>query len=339
MPPSPQIESLVADIESTLEPINNRNMELVPAAYLGAVAFASMDSRGMAVACLDSAVAPKYLEFNHDTIRGHYVDLQATTVGKTIRARRSFSALSTMNPEHHVVWGEYFQAGTNSTRNAHGVLQLAYERSLRGNLPISKRTLPTAQEMSQVSDAVTALLRSVPEATLGTELMLDVPVTPNAFVVIWDMHDSTEKVRTSYPEFRKQYANFIEAIKPMLTASGGKVVSNNGDGQNIIIPLPAAVDRNSSYSIANFGHDVVMPLVEHMQGIGIVQGGRTTKFPVGVGLGSIETLPQNGEVTGPVFWDTKECLKAESTSDQGVVYTKEAQLVLTIRPDVMKSGA
>lgn len=332
---SPEVVQTCKAIETALQPVHLRNQELAMG-YLGVVAWLGVGTKGIPVGLLDTKdpSAASNLAFNHRAIRGHYIDLHATVVGDAICRKRSYAAVSKMHSEQHTVWNEYFSVQNVQKRRLSGVVQFAYDRMNRSATPLPRSVRPTTKEVIRLTEAVQDLLQCVPEKELFNELQLDVPVTPNAYVMVWDARDSRNQVTANYPLFRKQYNDFIRSITPAVQASGGRFVSNNGDGQNIVIDLPLSVDRNDPRSVARFGAMTVVPLIDHVNDIRTVFRARyDAVMALGVGLGYVETLTENAEVTGPVFWDISSRLEAAIADPFAVIYTDEARYGLTMTED------
>jgi hypothetical protein len=251
-------------------------------------------------------------DFTKKNIQGHRVDTNpsTTTVGKTFESHQSQFNPSLMNPDEHVVWGAYTApAGDNQA----AVLQLAFDK-LKA-LP-SEKTLAEVwkQYEKSISEATESLIRAnIDRMSLSNDLLLDTPVTPNAFIIKWDVTKSTEMAHRQYPLFRQYLDELEQYINFLVEAFEGRIVSYNGDGQNIVVDLPTSINRNNPVEIGVFGQSTAAPLVNAIvkanAKISHSYAALKPHIRVGLGLGHVE-LSEKGENTGLVFWETAEAIES-----------------------------
>ncbi|MFZ1812198.1 MAG: hypothetical protein WAU02_01565 [Candidatus Saccharimonadales bacterium] len=263
----------------------------------------------VALSSVEAAVAEDRLEFVRSAIEGHRVDLNASTLGTTFTTHISKIEKSRMNTDH-LTWGGYIDLPNDHE----AVVQLAF---------VKNRALPTPTQLdkiwskhrSEIAHSLIALT-TYDTVSIADEHRTLVPVTPNAFVIKWDLANSSQTVATAYGDFRHFITTFEYALSALVPYHGGTIASFTGDGQNIVIRLPGDIDPNDQHAIATFGHDTVLPLIDKIQR---AHESLAAHYPVimrlnlALGLGHIETS-QHGEVTGPIFWKLSSKLKSLSVS-------------------------
>ena len=269
--------------------------------------------------------------FTEKSIVGHRIDTNpaTTTVGDTFNTRRSQLKPSLMNPDGHVVWGAYMAP---SGEKSASVLQLAFDRLQ--TLP-SEKTLADVWKKHQgpITDATEALiLANIDRLSLSNDLLLDTPDTPNAFVIKWDITKSTEMVHRHYPLFRQYIEELEQHINLLVQAYSGRIVSYNGDGQNIVVDIPDVINRNNPYEIGIYGQRTAAPLIRairkaHKQ-IASSYVELSPTIRIGLDLGHVE-LSEMGEETGLVFWNAAETIDSIPRDKSGSRTTRMARLALT----------
>lgn len=169
-----------------------------------------------------------------------------------------------------------------------------------------------------------------PLATYDTPSIADehralAPVTPNAYVIKWDIANSSQSVASNYGDFRHFLTTFEYALSALVPYHGGVVTSFTGDGQNIVIRFPGDIDPNDHVAIATFGHTTVLPLIDKIQRAHeslTIHYRPTMRLNIALGLGHVETS-QHGEITGPIFWQLSTRLKSLSVSGELVNFVLE----------------
>jgi len=189
--------------------------------------------------------------FTKKNIVQHRVDINpsTTTVGQTFDTHQSLLSPSLMNPDGHVVWGAYMAPAGDSEA---AVLQLAFDKSQTS--PSEKALADIWKQYEKTIEEATEslILANRDRSSLSNDLLLHMPVTPNAFVIKWDITKSTEMAHRQYPLFRQYIDELEQRINRLVEDYGGRIVSYNGDGQNIVVDLPADINRNNPVEIGGF---------------------------------------------------------------------------------------
>lgn len=333
LPPyAARLEPVRQELESAIKPLVE-GLSNIPSLN-GAVLFALDPWHLRSAGAVAQIYAPdrtdKLHEFTMNNIQGHRVDTNplTTTVGKTFESHRSQLSPSLMNPDEHIVWGAYMSPVEDSRA---AVLQLAFDKLKV--LP-SEKSLTDAwkQYEKTITEATESLIRAnIDRMSLSNDLLLDTPITPNAFIIKWDVTKSTEMAHQQYPLFRHYLGELQQHINLLVEAFGGRIVSYNGDGQNIVVDLPTNINRNNPVEIGLFGERTAARLVN-----AIVKANTkiSHSYPalkphirVGVGLGHAE-LSNMGEDTGLIFWDTTEATESLPRDYTSIRYTNIARQAL-----------
>jgi hypothetical protein len=250
-------------------------------------------------------------EFTNTNIKGHRVDIHpaTTTVGKTFETHRSEISPSIMNPDGHVVWGAYMSPVGNSEA---AVLQLAFDKSKP--LPSEKNLADVWKKYEEsINEATEALiLANRNRPSLLYDLLLKEAESANGIVVKWDISKSTQMVDEDYSMFNHYIQELEQLIDLQTKVYGGRIVSLNGDGQNIVVDLPADINRNNPVEIVAYGLRTAKPLLRAILAanaqISPSYGKLEPHIRISLGLGHVE-LSRSGEETGKVFWDVDKTLK------------------------------
>ncbi|MBP7760516.1 hypothetical protein KA093_01835 [Candidatus Saccharibacteria bacterium] len=308
---NPPITTTLALVQLSLRPLAEALGHIK--SYNGPVVFVRdrhYTDRAAVIASYPARVASKRLQFVRSTIEGRSVDLTASALGETFTTKQPSLQQSRMNRQH-IVWGAYLPLPNNHE----AVIQLAFDKTI-GAAP-SLATIVKAWDdcRPEIVEALQALATlSVP--SLIDACRLNVPVTPNAFVLKWDIMDSSHVARTNYGELRHFITTFESTIRPLVEFHGGHITSYRGDAQNIILSLPTGLNRSSPRELTTFARRHVTPLIDKIRIAHetIAQGyNPVIRLRLGVGLGAIETS-QLGEETGPILWDIASKMKMRATS-------------------------
>ncbi len=308
---NPPIATTLALIEQSLRPLAEALAHIK--SYNGPVVYIRdrhhPDLAGV-IASYPARVSAKRLEFVRRNIEHRSVDLHASTLGETFATKLSEIKPSCMN-RHHIVWGVYVPLPGGHE----AVVQLAFDKTIGGAPALG--TIETAWETCR--DEIITALHSIAiydTASLIDACKLDVPATPNAFAIKWDIMDSSHVARQSYGELRHFITTFESVIEPIISHYGGHVSSYTGDAQNIIIPIPEAIDRNDTKALSRFATSHITPLIDKIRITHATLANTYSpvmRLRLGVGLGWIETS-QLGEETGPILWDIASKMKMRAGS-------------------------
>lgn len=308
---NPPIATTLALIEASLLPLGSALKPIK--SYNGHAVFMRdkhYRTQAATIAMHYPRVNAKRHEFARTNIQHRSIDLLSTTVGETFETKRSSLTKSKMN-RSHLVWGIYIPLPADHE----AVLQIAFDKTVGS--PPSPAVIEKVWESCQ-DEIITSLhniavlnLPSIAEAC-----KLSVPTTPNAFVLKWDIMDSSHVARHDYGELRHFISTFEHTIEPLINYYGGHVSGYDGDSQDIIVPLPPELDRNDTKAIKDFATQTVQPLINKIR-----IAHETISAPyipvmrirLGVGLGAVATTLL-GEETGPVFWSISDKMKMRAGS-------------------------
>lgn len=267
--------------------------------------------------------------FQDANITGRRVDLLSTAVGDTFHSKRSEYAASKMNPKQHIVWGAPVDGLENDA-----VFQFAFSREY-GELPDERQLRDEwKKQKSAISAATASLLNTAPSQTsISDELLLDVPSTPNAYVLNWDLNNSTTLAATNYPMLRHYLTQASIRYERIVAHAGGQLIDSAGDGQSFRFQLPYPdVDRNDVYQVGRYGRTAVLPTIfeieKHHQKLAeryrpYIQGIR-----IGVELGCYEATTI-GE-SSPSLWSIARDMDALPRSSSAVSIGKAARHALDV---------
>ena len=308
---NPPLATTLALIEASLRPLAEALSHIK--SYNGPVVFMRdrhYPDRAGAVASYPARVAAKRLQFVRSTIEGRSVDLTASALAETFASKQSSLLPSRMNRQH-IVWGAYIALPGDQA----AVVQLAFDKSVGAAPSVATIEKAWFACRDEISDAVHDLaMRDLPSVI--DVCRLNVPTTPNAFVLKWDIMDSSHVARANYGELRHFITTFETALRPQVSFYGGHIPSYRGDAQNIILPLPPELDRNNPHEISTFAQTRLAPLVDKIRLIHstmLPNYSPAMRLRLGVGLGFVETS-QLGEETGPILWDVSAKMKMSATN-------------------------
>lgn len=248
------------------------------------------DSAGAVVQVNATKTPPENLAFQRTHITNHRVDLNVSTLGNTFQDYKYKLAESRMNPEQHLVAGLYLPEEVG--KRAAAVLQLAFTKQLGA---------PSADELQEIKnywelvvDDVTPQLDSLhshaqrfPNRSVADALQLDVPTTPNAFVINWDTSHSREQAVDNYGKLRYDLTRRGQAFLDIAERYSGTLMRPTGDGQSFALEIPAdQYDRLSDDSIARFAAKSLLPLVRELAKEASSDGAAPVR--IAVDLGRIE---------------------------------------------------
>lgn len=309
----PDLVQAVGDIYTAVDPVVRSLGQC--AAFDGVVLFMRdrwyQDSAATITAINAPAIDDARLEFQRANINGRRVDLVASQVGETFRTGRSEFAPSLMNPEQHIVFGMPLAL----ERDGEAVFQFAFSPE-HGRLPSELQLRQLWEQYRTAIEAPTAHLDALGQRhySLADKLLLDVPTTPNAYILMWDMSHSTEAVAKDYPLLRDFLDQISTIFNQEVAAIGGQSMElGSGDGQKFRIELPYPnIDRNNLSEVGHYGDTVVVPLlrrlIAHYDQLAAKTHGIAGPVRIAAELGCFEntTLGQSS----PSFWPMNKALEA-----------------------------
>jgi len=322
-----------------LQPLHDTLLDESPQSFDGLVSFA-IDKWHESSASAVATVQPlsnddERFAFYRNNIESNRIDLSATAFGDAMRLPDPQYLQSRMNPEHHLTYAPRIIIDGRVV----GGVQAAFNTTF--GKPIPEKTLesiwkdhtPAVKNVLHEFDMLAnpAKLRSI-----GDTLELLAPTTPNAFVISWDMAGSTKMALSdkNYGALRN-YLLDAKGIFNQLSAPYKGDYHDNGDGQDMIIWLPEGVDRADTTSVASFGHETVIPLLEDIQQAQreLVTSDYTDINPqirFAIGLAHVEKNHFEGR-TSRELWEIDQVMNVAPRSAVG--YTKAARRVLGILSD------
>jgi hypothetical protein len=325
--PNPVLQTHIEMINSSIQPIVDRLSHTSP--FISAGLFIEDNhykgEAGTASIVNTPVVKPEFIDFTENSVRGRRIDLSSTILGKTFATRESKFEISKLDPTHHLTWGIYSELRPN--RGA--VLQLVFDRARMHLIDQETVVRCTAPFLNSIWASSKLLINEATQTSLADELLLNVPATPNAYILKWDVLKSTSLVRTNYPLFRHYLSRFELAAEQLAAHYGAEITEYEGDSQNIVIALPPTLDKSNIVDIGNFGCNVALVFAQHLlnlhDSIAAHYPQLSPRLRACLGLGYAERVV-TGEITGPVFWELAAILRNGSQERLGL--NQAAQLVM-----------
>lgn len=317
-----------AMIDASLQPLVDKLSKTSP--FISAGLFVKDNfykNEANTASVVNTPVVPfEFIEFTENSVRGHRIDLTSTVLGKVFTTRESRLEVSKLDPKHHITWGVYAEP----TPGQQAVLQLVFDRQQAH--VIDETLLPQLVHptLSPIWRSTGLLMQEAEkETSLADELLLDIPATPNAYIIKWDVLRSTELIKKNYPLFRHYLLQFELAIQRFVIQYGGRITEYEGDSQNIVIDLPRTIDRSNLVAVGNFGRSTALPFAHHIinfhRSLALHYPELAPNIRVAMGLGYAEQVA-TGEVTGPVFWELAGLLRDGSHTQLAI--NQAARLVM-----------
>lgn len=308
--PYPELNAAAESVASALAPLVEALAEF--GKFNGAILFVPdghhTGTAGAATVVHAPGRSARQLEFARRHIQGHRVDLRASTLGDMFREPGSSYLPSRLNPRSHQVFG----LSIGPASRPHAIVQLAFDVRAPGELPSIERIRDVHADHTPVVHAATGeLLRAGKELrSISDALLLSTPTTPNAYVIMWDVVESTALARLDYGWLRHYLNTFGGQVAQLVEAAGGNIAGHRGDGQNIVLPLPADFDRADHAALEQFVATQALPLVHQIEAahaaIGAPMG---IKIRLTHGLAHVESS-YLGEATGEAFFRLAQALKS-----------------------------
>lgn len=281
-----------------------------------------------------SELAPsERLDFSMDSIVNRRVILSHTALGQSLKEDREPTfRTSLMNPEKQLVMAFPLVLDTpHEPERVIAAAQLSYtinqnpEWNYPGNDDLEKVWRSNKGAITELTRALGSLAQKTD--SLSKKLEIAPPVTPNAYVIQWDIRNSTKSVLSyEYPIF-EAYLEAWKEERQRITEPYNVQVLDRGEGEFIIIPFTNRLDVNSTYEVNRFGQTAIEPLVTQLieAHARIAAAFAPHIFPriyTGVGLGNVEE-DQNNQPTGQVLWDVAKTSTIDPAAQ--VSYTATAR--------------
>lgn len=270
-----------------------------------------------------------HFSFQESAVTGRRVDLSVSTLGKTFKSGIYELAESRMNPEHHLVAGIHVPEAAG--KRAAAVFQMAFTKGVgkasidlarikeRHWATIEPKCLPLLETLSQEA-------RNYPTGSIADPLRLHVPITPNAFVINWDVSESTKRAITDYPELRDELTLLADDYAKILADPTYRtsLINGQGDGQRLILDIPPKA-RLSPDKIRELAKTSLYPLVEKLEATAAENG-----LPVRIAIGIGRAEKTNLGPSGMVFFEVSDTSKQLRHSGVATGYTEDTQQLLGI---------
>jgi hypothetical protein len=268
------------------------------------------------------------LDFSKESITNRRIILSQTALGAALNKKKPQFMTSYMN-KNHEVWAHPLYVGQQQT----AAIQLAFTKSQEShwNLPssndVEKVFKKHKHSLGKVAKSLAML--SLDTRSLSKSLELQPPVTPDSFMISWDVINSSGDVLSSrYPTHERYLDAFKKRLKADVTDGYDATALDRGDGEHIIIPISG--DLNDKNSIKSFGQQHINPLVDKLQATHDVVAKAYSKtisptIAVRVGIGNFEAN-ENNFLTSQAITETVK--KARRRQGSPVAYTAEAGRLL-----------
>lgn len=316
----------------SLQPLHDDLAELSPS-FDGIVYFAKdqwHENNASAVATVQprSNDAERFA-FYKENIAFRRVDLGATALGQGLRLETPQFIRSRMNPEHHTT----LTYRTEINGAVTGGVQAAFN-STYGNTPESteamnaiwKKHQHTALEVADAFHTFSNELHSI-----GDTLELLAPATPNAYIVSWDLRNSTTLALGRYGAVRNYLLDTKSLFQERL-AEQKTYTHDTGDGQDIAFWIPETSEtfnRANKEDVRGFGKTHILPLIDTLMTTHdtLAESYQDINPHINfvVGLGYVERDKYDGR-TSREYWENAQILKTHPS--EPVSFTGNAQATL-----------
>lgn len=292
-------------IQDSLQPVANTLEQFMPS-FEGFVLFQQdtyhPDSAAAVAQINARSVTPDRLAFQQAHVTNRRVDLAVSALGTTFTSGKYQLEESRMNPEQHLVAGLHVPEVIG--RRAACVFQVAFSRQLgspsAGDLAMIRSYWETIMpECTVALDVLYTQSHAFPTQSVADALQLDVPTTPNAFVISWDTSHSRRQAVDNYGKLRYDLTLRGQAFQDIVEQYGGSLMRPTGDGQSFALPLaPEHCDRLSDISIRSYASHTLMPLVKNLIHTARHDGKPPVRFAIE--LGRIE--PTTFDLSSPALF-------------------------------------
>jgi len=267
------------------------------------------------------------LDFSKSSIENRRIILSHTALGAALQEKTPQFMSSYMNKDH-IVWAHPLFAYGKQT----AAVQLAFTHNqhpewlMPSNDDVEKIFQKQEKPLNEVARALADL--SLKTTSLSKSLEIQPPVTPDSFIVSWDIIDSSAAVLSDQYATHESYLDAWKAERDKITQAYGATILDRGDGEHIIIPI--TTDLHEQHRVNAFGKRTIHPLLKQLQTVhdAIVASYKPDIFPkiaFKVGVGNFE-YNANGHLTGQSITETVK--KSIYESDTNAAYTPKAREIL-----------
>jgi len=267
------------------------------------------------------------LEFSKEHIGNRRIILSQTALGAALGENKPQFMTSYMN-KNHAVWAHPLFAGDKQA----AAVQLAFtindnpDWNYPGNDEVEKVFKKHQEPLNEVAHALATL--ALKTGSLSKSLEILPPTTPDAFIISWDVVNSTANVLSERYATHEAYLEAWKAERERITETHGATILDRGDGEHIIIPING--DLNDSGNVKQFGRVTIHPLLEELRKahMNIAQAYVPDIFPnilLRVGIGNFEEN-QGGFLTSQAITETVK--SAHQRPDSPYAFTQQASTIL-----------
>lgn len=277
-------------LASTLTPVAETIAQDVPS-FEGFVLFQQdayhPDSAGAIAQINAPQVDSSRLAFQNNHVANRRVDLEVSALGETFQNGRYELTESRMNPREHLVAGIHIPESLG--HYAASVFQLAFTRDhgepTSDQLETIHRYWKTVEpECLSHLEILHRHAELFPNRSVADALELDVPTTPNAFIVGWDTSDSRVQTRENYGKLRSDLTLRGQQFTDIVEEFGGNLMRPTGDGQVFELFIPSSeYDRLSDTSIRLFAIRALIPMVQKLREAATTDGRPPVRFTADLG--------------------------------------------------------
>lgn len=267
------------------------------------------------------------LDFSKSSIANRRIILSQTALGAALKEKTPQFMSSYMN-ENHIVWAHPLFADGKQT----AAIQLAFtynqhpEWLMPSNDEVEKIFHKHEKPLNEVARALANL--SLKATSLSKSLEIQPPVTPDSFIISWDIIDSSQAVLSDQYAAHESYLDAWKAEREAITQAYGAIFLDRGDSEHIIIPI--TTDLHEKHRVNTFGKRTINPLLQKLQTAhdAIAQSYKPDLFPkiaFRVGVGNFEEN-QNGFLTSQSITETVKKSYYEQATNAS--YTEQARQIL-----------
>lgn len=267
------------------------------------------------------------LDFSNTSIANRRIILSQTALGAALEEKTPQFMTSYMN-QNHVVWAHPLMANGEQA----AAIQLAFTQNqhpewlLPSNDAVEKVFEKHQKPLNEVARALADL--ALKTTSLSKSLEIQPPITPDSFIISWDITDSSRAVLSDQYAAHESYLDAWKAERDAITREYGVTILDRGDGEHIIIPINTDVHQQHLVNV--FSKRTIPPLLRKLQAAhtAIAQSYKPDLFPkisFRVGVGNFEEN-QNGFLTSQDITETVKKSAYDNSTDAS--YTAKARTIL-----------
>lgn len=322
-------ETIKRESNRALNPVNNELLRISQdsdADYAGLVLFIPESEYLLPVVSLDgSAEVSRVNDFRNENIDGRRV-LTQTAIGRYLKSSSDQPEYvhSLMNPAEHMTLVYPYKIESFIA----GAIQVAMNTRRTNVIPDMNRLVSVLDVDSSVIRNVIHSFKNLPDETetLSDRLEFEDAVAPTAYVVRWDIENSTPLALgpDSVP-FKKNLVKLMSHINN-LELKQADLVSGLGDGQNLVVYIPSSINPSDTASVSGFGKNTIQPLIDKINRYNTELSYDYPEFDLklkfAVDLYYVDKTISKLDQNSTAFWRTAKLL--DEKGPEQVSYTDEA---------------